>query len=185
MGAFEARKDRWALLLDAVYLKLSDKGGVTGPLGFSSIDGQAEVTQQLYALAGAYRVTEGTRAVDVVGGLRYNSVKWDVNITASVPVVPVGARRFAETKRWVDPYLGVRLRQPMSERWSLGAYADVGGFGLGSGLSWQAIVGADYAFTPRVSGKIGYRHVYNDYDDDGFTFDVASSGIYAGVGLRW
>lgn len=98
MGAFEARHDRWALLLDGVYFRVSDKGGLSGPLGFTSLEGKATVTQQLYALAGAYRVHEGPQVVDVIGGLRYNSVKWDVNVTATVPVIPVASSRFAQTK---------------------------------------------------------------------------------------
>ena len=34
-------------------------------------------------------------------------------------------------------------------------------------------------------GKFGYRHVYNDSEKDGFTYDMASSGFYMGLGIRW
>ena len=184
MGAFEARKDRWALLLDGVYFSVSDKGGLSGPLGFTSLEGKAKVTQQLYAIGAAYRASEGARNVDVIGGLRYNSIKWDVDITASVPVLG-GTRQFADTRDWVDPYVGVRIQQPVSDRWSLVGYADIGGFGLGSDFSWQAIGGANFAMTERSTLKLGYRHVDNDYQKSGFTYDMASSGFYAGVGFNW
>lgn len=185
MGAFEARKDRWALLFDGVYFRVSDKGGLSGPLGFTSLQGKAKVTQQLYAIAGAYRLTEGSEQVDVIGGVRYNSVKWDVNITASVPVLGPASSQFTQTRDWLDPYIGVRLQQPMGERWSVVGYVDVGGFGAGSDLTWQALLGANYTFSESMTGKIGYRHVYNDYDKDGFRYDMATSGIYAGLGIRW
>jgi len=185
MGAFEARKERWGILLDGVYFKVSDEGGVSGPLGFTSLAGNATVTQQLYALAGAYRLTERSGLVDVIGGLRYNSVKWDVTINASVPVVSVAARRFAQTEHWVDPYIGARIQYPLGKRWSLTGYADIGGFGLGSDLSWQAMAGTNYAFNPNLIGKIGYRIVYNKYSNDDFNYDMTSAGFYLGLGFRW
>jgi len=182
MGAFEARQDRWAILLDGVYFRVADEGSVSGPLGFVSLAGNAKITQQLYAVAGAYRVSEGTDTIDLIGGLRYNSVKWDVNITASVPATSAS---FKQSKSWVDPYIGARIQKPLDKRWTLLGYADVGGFGAGSDLSWQAIVGASYAFKPDMIGKFGYRYISNDYDKNDFTYDMDTAGIYLGLGIRW
>jgi opacity protein-like surface antigen len=187
MGAFEARKDRWAVLADGVYFKVSDKGSVTGALGFSSLAAQATITQQMYALAGAYRVSDGVTPtpVDVVGGLRAMSVKWDVGITASVPVLPLPLARFVQTKDWIDPFVGVRVQHRLDDRWSLVGYADIGGFGVGSKFSVQTLLGANYVFNPQFTGKFGYRYISNDYDKSGFKYDMANSGLLLGLGIRW
>lgn len=185
MGAFEATNGDYGVLFDGVYLRVADEGDISGPLGFTSLSGEAKLTQQVYAVAGSYRVLDAEDVVDLVGGLRYNSVKWDVRISASVPVLPAPDRRFTRSESWVDPYAGARILKPLDERWALVGYADIGGLGMGSDLSWQAIVGANYAFRPDMSTKFGYRYISTDYDDDGFTYDVASAGLYLGVGIGW
>lgn len=186
MGALEARKGRWGLLFDGVYFSVSDRGGLSGPIGAVELAGKATVTQQAYALAGTFRVVnEAGRFIDLVGGLRFNSVEWDVRLDASLPVLPDGSRRINATERWTDPYFGARIQQSLGNRWTLVGYADVGGFGIGSDLSWQLLAGANYAFKPNLTGKLGYRHVQNDYEEDGFLYDMASSGFYLGLSVSW
>jgi opacity protein-like surface antigen len=99
--------------------------------------------------------------------------------------MPDGTRRINTTERWVDPYFGARVQQALGKRWSLVGYADIGGYGIGSDLSWQLLAGANYAFKPNLVGKLGYRHVQNDYEEDGFLYDMASAGFYLGLGVRW
>jgi opacity protein-like surface antigen len=185
MGAFEARKGRWGALVDAVYFNVSDEGSVMGPLGFAALSATGAITRQMYSLMGAYRAMEGRTAVDLVGGLRYASVKWDVSFQASIPVLPAADRRFVETKGWVDPVIGARVQHALGDRWTLVGYADIGGFGAGSDLTWQLIAGVNDAFTPNVIGKVGYRYVSVDYDKGGFNYDMAFAGAYLGLGIRW
>jgi len=185
MGAIEARNGRWAILFDGAYLRVKDEGSMSGRLGFTSLAGRGTVTQQVYALSGAYRIADGPQTIDVIGGLRYNSVSWDVAIDASVPVIPVSGRQFEQSKSWTDPFIGARVQLPLGDRWTLVGYGDIGGFGVGSDLSWQALIGANYAFTPTIIGKVGYRHISVNYDKRDFTYDVASSGPYLGLGIRW
>jgi len=88
MGAFEARKNRWGLLFDAVYMKLEDSGTATrtgpGPAGATaSASAELELKQTLYAGAVAYRLGEGS-LVDVVGGLRYLKVEARARIDGSL-----------------------------------------------------------------------------------------------------
>lgn len=65
------------------------------------------------------------------------------------------------------------------------AYADVGGFGLASHLTWQAYGILAYNFNDQVSAQVGYRHLSTDYKNDGFVFDVDLSGPIAGIGFRF
>lgn len=194
MGTFEARKDRWGLLFDVIYLKLSDSGTASqtgaGPIG-ATLTATADVTvKQTMLTAGvAYRVAERGSPVDVIGGLRYTQLDASGDIGASLfgPLGAGVARTVSRSgdKDWVDPYVGVRIQHPITERWTLVGYADVGGFGVGSDLTWQAIAGAHYQYSKSVSLKLGYRYMSIDYDKGGVLYDATMQGPYAAVGIRF
>lgn len=187
MAAFDVRNGRWGLLLDGIYLRVSDRGSISGPNGLVSLSANGNVTQQQYSAAGYYRVLEGQTTLDALAGIRYNSVGWDVNASLSSPLLPgsVISQNFAQRMDWVDPLVGVRVRHSFDERWSVVGYADVGGSGSGSNLTWQILGGVNYAFSPGVIGKLGYRYSSINYQSGGFVYDVATSGFYAGVGFAW
>jgi opacity protein-like surface antigen len=189
MSAFEARKSRWGLLLDGIYMKISDSATATwngpAPLGAARTAGaNVTMSQTMLAAAAAYRVSNGPTDVDIVGGARYSKIEVDVDFHASLFAATRAVSR-SGSKDWVDPYVGVRVTHPVSNSWSLVGYADVGGLGVGSDSTWQAIAGVNYAFSKTVSGKLGYRVISVDYDKDGFGYDMKNQGLYAGVGIRF
>jgi opacity protein-like surface antigen len=51
---------------------------------------------------------------------------------------------------------------------SLVGYADIGGFGAGSDLTYQLLVGVNWQFAKSATAKAGYRYLYQDYEHDGF-----------------
>jgi len=182
MATFEARKDRWGFLVDALYFKVADEGTVTGRLGLSSLTATASLSQSMYTFAGTYRVEEGTTTADVLAGLRYAALKVDVAIQVSTPAT---ANRVTETKSWVDPFIGTRIQHHFNARWTFDVYADIGGFGIGSDADLQALVGGSYAFTPGIVAKAGYRYIHTRYEKDDFKYDMDNGGAYLGVGFRW
>jgi opacity protein-like surface antigen len=189
MGAFEARKGRWGILLDAIYMKIEDSATASrtgaGPIGATASAGALlEVRQTTYAAALAYRVTEGRAPLDVVAGVRYLRIEAEARIDGSFFAQSGSVQRSAK-KSWGDPYVGLRLQQPFAERWTLAAYGDIGGFGVSSDFTWQALLGVEYEFSKAIAGKAGYRHIAVDYDQDGFAFDMAYSGLYFGLGIRF
>jgi len=189
MGAFEARKGRWGVLFDAIYMKLSTGGTASrtgpGPVGATATaSANLEMKQTMLAAAAAYRTVEGRSPVDVIGGLRYIKLEASADINASFFALTGTVSRSAD-KGWVDPYIGVRIQHPIADRWTLLGYGDIGGFGVGSDFTWQAIVGVNYDFSKSVSGKLGYRYLSVDYDKDGFLYDMDSYGVYLGVGIRF
>lgn len=189
MGAFEARKGRWGVLFDAIYMKLSMDGTASrtgsGPIGATlTANANLEMKQTMLAAAAAYRTVEGRSPVDVIGGLRYIKLEASADINASFFALTGTVSRSAD-KGWVDPYIGARIQHPIADRWTLLGYGDIGGFGVGSDFTWQAIVGVNYDFSKSVSGKLGYRYLSVDYDKDGFLYDMDSYGVYLGVGIRF
>jgi opacity protein-like surface antigen len=189
MGAFEARKGRWGFLFDAIYMKLKDSGTAsrtgTGPIGATATaSAELEVKQTLFAAAVAYRAVEGRAPLDVIGGLRYSKIEADASINGSFFAQTGTVARSAE-KDWVDPYIGVRVLQPIASHWTLVGYLDIGGFGVGSDFTWQTLLGVNYEFSKMFAGKFGYRYISVDYDKDGFVYDMANSGLYLGLGIRF
>jgi opacity protein-like surface antigen len=189
LGAFEARKGRWGMLFDAIYMKLEASGTASrtgpGPIGATATaSAELEVTQEMFAAAVAYRFVEGRAPMDVIGGLRYAKIEADADINGSFFAQAGTVARSAE-KDWVDPYVGVRYLQPITENWTLVSYLDIGGFGVGSDFTWQAILGANYEFSKTFAAKFGYRYLGVDYDKNGFVYDMDNSGLYLGLGIRF
>jgi opacity protein-like surface antigen len=189
MGAFEARKGRWGILVDAIYMNVSDAATAvrTGPEDaavLATANANLRAKQAMVGVGAAYRFSEGPTAVDAIGGLRYSHISVEARIDATF-FGAAGTAIRKSTEDWVDPYVGMRVQHPITPRWTLVGYADIGGFGVGSDFTWQAAAGANYALSRDVTAKFGYRYMSVDYDKGGFMYDVANSGLYAGVGIRF
>jgi hypothetical protein len=138
IGAFEARKDRWGVLFDGMYIKLSNSEFTAR--GRVSV----QVTLQQYSLAGSWRATRGHTPVDLIAGMRYKSIEPRLETQRAIR---------SDTKDTWDPFIGARVQVPVSQRWTLVGYADVSQFG--GDPAWQVLAGANYAFNDKVTGKGG------------------------------
>jgi hypothetical protein len=49
---------------------------------------------------------------------------------------------------WIDPVVGMRAKQRLSQKQFVSAMLDVGGFGVSSDSTWQMYGGAGYQMTP-------------------------------------
>lgn len=189
MGSLEARKGRWGIFADAIYMKVSDAATVSrvgaGPLGATlSATANATLKQTTLATALMYRVSEGTSPIDVFGGLRYN--KLDVEATADFTLLGLAASRSrAGDKDWVDPYFGVRFQAPISERWKFVGYGDFGGFGVGADSTYQLSAEVNYAYSKTISFRLGYRYFKVDYDKGGFLYDMKNDGLLLGASFKF
>lgn len=189
MGALEARKGRWGIFTDAMYMKVSDSATVSrvgaGPLGATlTATANVRLKQSTLAAAVMYRVNEGSSPVDVFGGARYNKI--DVEATADFTLLGLSASTMrAADKDWVDPYVGVRIQMPVANRWTFVGYADVGGFGVGADSTYQLAAGLNYEYSRSTTVKFGYRHLKVDYDKGGFLYDMKNDGLFIGVGMKF
>jgi opacity protein-like surface antigen len=189
MGTAELRRGRWGFAFDALYFKLGDQGARSwrGPLGIGSLTGDLEVTttMQMYQLSAGYRVGERV-PVDLFGAARYTKIDTDLDLVVTTGgLLPGGARSLSAGESWWDPVVGVRALVPLGERWSVLLYGDVGGLGVGSDLTYQAIAGVNWQFSKHFSAKVGYRYLYQDFEKDGFIWDMAAHGPYLGVGIKF
>ncbi|MDM0075562.1 hypothetical protein QTH90_14260 [Variovorax sp. J2P1-59] len=174
MGTLEARKGPWGALLDMQYVKL----GVSRQVIFGAPVGlDVDYEQQIYTLAGLYRVFDSSVAVDVLAGGRYVNAKTDVDFAPNLP----GPGRH-ESVGWWNGIVGARVIAPVNDKWSLLGYLDAG-WG-NSTSSWEAIAGASYQYSPTLSFKFGYRYL-SFKRDEGLLSKVALGGLFAGAGFKF
>lgn len=189
-GVLTAEKGRWLFALEAVYLDLEDSGSkqLTSPNGIVSVNGQLEAssTIKIYQGSAGYRILDDRTKVDLIGALRYTKLEADLEIrTQFTPgvVFPGQTRNLGGSDSWTDVVAGMRVLHPVTDNVTLMGYVDVGGGG--SDLTYQAMAGANWEFSKGFSAKIGYRHMYWDYEEDGTVWDIAASGPYLGLGIKF
>jgi opacity protein-like surface antigen len=85
------------------------------------------------------------------------------------------------TVNWIDPIVGFRGAYPLGDRFSVSGRADIGGFGVGSELTWQAYGGVNWLFADSWAATLGYRYMSIDYEADRLTLDIALQGPLIGV----
>ena len=214
MGTFEVRNGPFALYGDLVWSKVELSGNearsrsFTGPLGggiSATLEASLGLDIQMAIVEGgaSYEIMRsGPLAFDILGGVRYWHQKadasLDLTLTVAVDVLDleiVGNRAFARSGSvdWIDPLIGGRLRYEVAPGHQLFLRGDVGGFGVGSDFSWQAVGGYGFDFAQwgnvTFSGVIGYRALYVDYaQGEGrrrYEFDMLQHGPIVGISARF
>lgn len=192
-GRVEAWRGDFGLVADGYFMNIGGDGSFTGPGGRGQVAVDIEVEQIWLDLLGAYRVARGEwddtgrlYSVDVQAGVRYNSLKQEVDASVTLPIPGPIRTTLGGTETWWEPVVGVRGAMQLTDRWTLGARADFGGFGVNdSDLQWKALVGADYRPWEQTSLKMGWMFYGIDYSttrsDGEFAYDVFQTGPYLGL----
>jgi hypothetical protein len=81
----------------------------------------------------------------------------DINLPG--PLVRGGSRTVEQTVEWLDPIVGFRVSGDVTQRISLFALGDIGGWGVGtaSELTWQGMIGGSFDFSEHWSLTAAYR----------------------------
>ncbi len=81
------------------------------------------------------------------------------------------------TAGWADPLLAARYHRDIGDGLGVTVYADLGGFNVGARVDWQVIGTIDYAVTPSLALRLGYRSLNFNYQaGDELGFDVHMKG---------
>jgi hypothetical protein len=208
MGDFEARNGAFGLLANVAWSKIGVEGGnvrsrtlapgVTGTLGTSL---NLDVEMAIIEVGAAYEVARsGPVAFDILAGARYwhqeADLSFDIAGTVDIGDLQIaGTRAFARSGSvdWLDPVIGARVRYAVAPGHELFLRGDIGGFGVGSDFSWQAIGAYGFEFGTYngiiFSGVIGYRALYVDYVQGegrrGYEFDMLQHGPVLGISARF
>lgn len=169
-----ARRGDLVFFGDLTYSSSSRSGRV--PPGVAA---SGKLTMRSATLAAGKRLQAGPQTtLDLLGGARF----WSIDGSVSVPLVGVSV---APEANFTDPILALRANTQLSPRWSLLAYADAGGFGVGSDVTWQAAVTANYQISDHVYLSGGWRHLYVDYNNSGADFEGSMTGPVVGATFRF
>ncbi|HET9253506.1 MAG TPA: hypothetical protein VFP58_15440 [Candidatus Eisenbacteria bacterium] len=179
MGFGRLRSGHWSFTAEFMYMGL----GASKDFASSNFD------QWIAEPRIGYRVTPW---LEPLAGVRYNSLSGEV--IGSLGRNPSG------TQDWWDPIVGATATVPVSRAVSLALHGDIGGFGVGSDLTWQAHPYVDWVFMPNASLQAGYRWLDVDYEfskpapgraipwlgsgDYDFRWDVLTQGPQVGVTVR-
>jgi opacity protein-like surface antigen len=181
MLAGESRFGKFSFLYDALYTDLSEKGTLGGPFAGAA---KVDVEMLLATAALGYALHEGNGTLlQGYGGVRLVDVSTDVRLAGGGPVGAGFDARVDET--WFDPMIGLRGRMTLSEKVSLGGFASIGGFGVGSDLSFDIFGGVEYAFSERFSANAGFRYMSFDYGGGNADFDLEMYGPVFGITMRF
>ncbi|HSI11201.1 MAG TPA: hypothetical protein VK961_04120 [Chthoniobacter sp.] len=88
-------------------------------------------------------------------------------------------------ERWLDPYVGIAARYNLGKAFYLTGKADIGGFGIGSEITWQGSCALGCQITRYIFMEAGYRYLYTDYNHGGFAYDVTQSGAQITTGITF
>ncbi len=162
-GSFRVGYDRWALTTEISYVGL---GISKGPVS-------ADIDQWLVEPTISYRVC---KYFEPLAGVRYNNLSGEIR-------GPFG-RNPTGTQEWYDPIIGAKGSLPLTKSLSFDVRGDIGGFGVGSDLTWQAFPYLNWRFAKWGSAQLGYRWVFNDYKDGSggslFRYNVLMQGPQIG-----
>lgn len=169
------RRDRLVLLGDFSHSSSSKEGRVP-TLG---IPAEGRLRQTSLTLAGGYRAVESPGAtVDLLAGGR----AWWLRGSVEVPLA--GVDRSPELG-FVDPVVAARANIGLAPRWSVIAYGDIGGFGIGSKSTSQLLGTVNYRTSDSLYLSAGYRHLHVDRRTSGTRVDATMSGPLLGATWRF
>ena len=160
-----------------------------GPDRSAEGPGMAGVGQTAFdvLLGGRYWYQRADITLNLNGALNVNVPDLDVSIDRSKAIARSGM------VNWVDPVVGFRVRHKVAPGQDLSLEADLGGFGLGSRISYQAVgayrFGIGSTGSVAWSGVLGYRALYVDYIQGWgpslFEMNLLQHGPLLGVSARF
>ncbi len=180
MGNFEARRDKWSMLADVVYLKVGANNSGKVPVAVApgtnvdvKVDASVETKGLVLNVIGGYTLWQTPEAsLDLLAGARYLDLQLDFGLGAAVGP-NVRARTFSASGSIWDGVIGVKGHADLNPKWYLSYYLDVG---TGqSNLTWQASAGLAYRFN---WGEVSllYRHIKWDLDSGSPLDNIRFSG---------
>jgi hypothetical protein len=94
-------------------------------------------------------------------------------------------QRDARCDDWWDPYIGLRARYNFTSVVYAIGRGDIGGFGVGSDLMWQAEAAIGFQLTRSIFAEVGYRALSFHYQKDGLTYDTITHGAQITLGIEF
>ena len=177
MGVFEARKNRFMVITDLLYISLEETQDTPGPL-FSALTANSK-TFMLSPVVG-YRLAEKEGAsLDAIVGIRF----WHTSTRLEFEPGLLAGRVADSSKNWADVIAGLRGQVHLTRAFSLIGRGDLGGGG--SDFTYQLFGGVGIDVSKSASLFAGYRYLDIKYTRGDFLFDGAFKGVVLGAAFRF
>jgi hypothetical protein len=176
MGAVEARKRRFVVPIDFMWIKLSDDTAIPeSPFrGLTSI--KAKATETIFTPKVGYRLLDSPKLdADALVGLRY----WHLGENLSFQ--PSGLLdNYSQAANFVDVVAGAKISMPLSPKASVTILGDAGAGQ--ANLDYQVAAYLGYRIKPTVMLGVGWRYLDINYRPaSNFVYDAAQQGILLGA----
>ncbi|KPK35202.1 MAG: hypothetical protein AMJ65_17545 [Phycisphaerae bacterium SG8_4] len=187
MTVLGARKGKWSILSDIIYLNVSadNESTITVPsVPGPSIQVKSEVELEgwiVTPVVGYNLMQSDTARLDILAGARYLWLASDLELNTLGPLQPRN-RKISDSGDVWDGIVGLKGELALGKNWSLPFYLDIGAGE--TNLTWQAIGGLSYKLK-NSDLLLGYRYLAWDFDDNDVFDDMNISGPYAGLELRF
>jgi hypothetical protein len=171
----EAKKGKWVFFGDISYISVEKSGTIE----MANTNANIELKQTLAEIGSGYNLIttlDNWLIIDALAGLRYFEIDNLINVEQQ--------QTLEKAINVTDPFVGLRFRT-VSDNWINGARLDIGGFGIGSKISWRANLLVGYQFSEVVSATLGYQVYSIDYEKDNFGLNLISSGFATGINFRF
>ncbi len=192
MGAFLAKNDNWMILTDLTWAQISADAvvkppGIRRPALATLLPGARVEFQMRQLMASAivgYRLPLAGSDFDLyaTAGVRYQRMTGKIEATPGLIPATVSNR---SVEQWADPIVGLAATWRINDRWFVNAIADVGGFGVGSRFTTQGFASVGYRWTDSISTALGYRAIYTDYRNDGFSYRATQHGVFSSIAYHF
>jgi hypothetical protein len=176
MGYFEAKKGKWGVGADIIWMAL-------GSSTDDPLPANVDVNQGGFTFLA---LRELSPAVDLRMGAVVNTLEPKIKFKDPFD------RELSRNETWVDPLVGVKIHTPdRGGRWGFVLMADIGGFGVGSDFMFNLQPTVVARLTPGAGLAFGYRWIYMNYENEGddnqrrFLYDMTSSGPFVGFVFRF
>jgi hypothetical protein len=186
----EHRRGNWSFIGDVFYAEISDENSLASNRIISA-NVDAEVKQLMAEGFVGYRFFEQQHedkslGVDLLGGVRYNSLEFDLGIRARLLGLTASTSR-SRTEDWVDGVVGLRAQYGGKDGWGISGWVDIGEGSDSSSYQIAGFVGYRFENNIRLFG--GYRHYHFEFDEGSgasrIGFDLDYSGPMLGISYRF
>ncbi len=150
----EAWYKRFGLLFDGMFLRLGaerTRENVVLDLEFTQAIGEIDFAYRV-ADAPLGHPSDGTRiGIEVFAGGRVIWIKTELSSSLNLGIEP------SSSDVSFEPVIGVQTPIQISREWEITLEADIGGFGVGSELTWNTRLDFEYACSDLFAFRFGYR----------------------------
>ncbi|MFT5729164.1 MAG: hypothetical protein ACI8PB_003327 [Desulforhopalus sp.] len=177
MGSFGVKKERWAFMVDAIYLDSSDNTNINTRIG--GVNTNVDLSSWIVTPMIGYEVLNSDKfSLTILGGVRYLYLDTEIDLRNADPAGPAFSFNGDDSGDNWDGIIGIMGDIEIAANWYIPYHLDIGTGD--SEFTWQGFTGIGYHFN-HIDVLAGYRYLSWNFDDNDVFDDMNLSGFMAGA----